>query len=286
MKRCYLLLLTVLFVGLAVPTTASATWLSNFTGNSRFASPTRSGFVNFAVYINDGVTGNWITDLGLAGVGVLASDSTTPGNSLGLERNVFFGQITRSDTGVLQSITTLDWPALDPWIRIGYVNNTVFFDNTDSTAVVGGNPATAAQSLGANATNGTTGKTTGVVAPSFVTNASALEPDGGTITNAFDLATFDFSVVGGAAIPAGGFSSIFFLTSHSQPLSDAQPQGGTFGTGSINGSLSFDVPVSNPEPGSLVLLSFAGIGGAGLAWRRRRKEKKQRDDGNGSVSIA
>jgi hypothetical protein len=242
--------------------------------------------MNFAVYVNDGVTGNWITDLGLTGVNLLASDPSVEGLSarpFGTERNVFFGQITRSDAATPSTITTLDWAvSSNPWMRIGSIDDTVFFDNTDSAAVIGGNPATAAQSLGANATNGTTGKTTGVVAPAFASNSSAIEPGTGTLSFAFGVATFNF----GTPIAAGGHSSIVFLTNHSEPLSDVATSVTLFKSGGINGGISFDVPVANPEPGSLVLLSFAGIGGAGLAWRRRRKDKKQRDDGNGSVSIA
>lgn len=266
MKR--LILLTSFFVATAFALHAEASFIPTMTGASAFSGAGRAGFVNFAVYAN-APGSNWITDLGLGGD--VAAISGAPGAD-GSERNVFFYQVTRTDTGAPALLTTLTIPfGFDQWVKAGVVTSKVF---TDVGGAVVGSLLGANNSLDAGGITGFTG------AASVNSSFALVDNFGGG---------GDFSWTPPGMI-GGGTSSVVFFTSQSNPLnptSTTQSNGAALlKPASITGGATALVPVANPEPGSLILLSLAGIGGAGLSWRKRRKAQGQpcADDHNTVVA--
>lgn len=262
-----------------VPTVSQAAFVSDFTGNSGFATNSKGigGWVNFAVYANPNGS-NWVTDL--FGAATLVTGSSTTG----FERNVFFYEVVRNGTATGQDLISVTIPqGRDLWTGIGAFTDRVF--SSGGAVVSGTNPT-----IGPSAAAGVTDVTGSLDGTPFATSAAAVEPNGTIVFPAFSIdgtsgdATFSFVFTD--VLDHNEYSSILFLTSNSNPLTPRFLAGGSAAASGAVGSPGFNVPVSNPEPGSLVLLSFAGISGVGLAWRRRRKEKKQRDGGNASVSIA
>src|SRR5262245_50949726 len=77
---------------------AQAGFINSYTGNSFFtngaAATEPKGWVSFAAYVNDGTTGNWITDLTLGGLTVSSFGTLT-----GTERAVLFYQVVTNPTG-------------------------------------------------------------------------------------------------------------------------------------------------------------------------------------------
>lgn len=241
--------------------------VSDAVGNSGFTAGFGvAGWVNFAVYDNQD-HGNWLTELGLTSgdlVGGFGSTTET-------ERNVFFFQVTRADPGgfpgpvALENITI---PAGEnPWIGGGALDDFVF-DEAGVGAVVG-ETGGANNTLGTDAAAGGTNLDGSLDATPFVANAAAVAP---TVLSSVGGGAIRFSFTG-ESFDADEHSTVFFLTSHSRPLVTVPFETAT--TVQLGGGgPSASVPVSNPEPGSLILLSFAGIGAAGVAWRRRRKQKQ------------
>ena len=258
-----------------------AGFVSALTGNSDF-SGSRGGYVNWAVYENvGGVTGNWITDLGLGavvtdipGLNIPPVFPPNPG-ATGGERNVFFYQITRSDTGDGDAITDFTAPFHDVWTSIGYLAGTVFSD-AGSPVLGSGALGTSLNTLGAAALGG---KTVGVAGPTFVGDGAAVDPATtlGTLDNGGGEAQFYFTAT---PLVGGDHSSVFFVTSTSNPLTTVTdiPTLKLFEDGSVTGALTMEVPVSNPEPGSLALLSVAMVVGTGGSWWRRRRRRRGEKD--------
>ncbi len=267
MKR---MLLLICVVALSVPSAAHAGFVGTMTGASAF-SGSRDGFVNFAVYTNDGGTGNWITDLGLGGVvtnipGIVVPPFI-PGNpaSTGLEKNVFFYQIARTDSADTDPITTMTAPlGDDAWTTMGFLSGTVF---TDAGGSVVGSDTSGNNSLDSGGITG------------FAASGAAVDPVTtlGTLDNGGGGGDFFFTA---PALVGGDHSSVTFFTSDSDPLLVASALfvndpllPAIFRPGSVTGGLAVTLPTSNPEPGSLILLGLGMMGGgAGVLWKRRKKK--------------
>jgi len=184
------------------------------TGASSFAG-SRAGFVNFAVYQNDGGTGNWITDLGVGGVVTnipgVGFPAANPAPN-GFERNVFFYQISRTDSGDPDAIVTLTAPfGHDPWKTMGFLSGTVF---TDAGGSVVGSDTGGNNSLDAAGVTG------------FAASGAAVDPVTtlGTLDNGGGAGDFWFTtpVIGG-----GDHSSVTFFTSDSLYLRLGSAFGGS-----------------------------------------------------------
>ncbi|VAX35700.1 hypothetical protein MNBD_PLANCTO02-1875 [hydrothermal vent metagenome] len=249
MKRVITLLAVAALIATTI-TETQADFVSGFTGNTQFSDGSTSGFVNFAVYQNDGLshlggTGNWVTDLGLGAVVSNLPGVGFPPAVTGLERNVFFYQVTA--TSLSAQVNGVTIPVLDPWVSAGFLSGEVFAD-ADGSVGLGNNLGT--DSTGPNAPS-VDGVSTG-----FATDALAVNPATGSPSNQ----TFGFD---GLGLTNGQTSSVFFLTSNSQPVTPL------FANANLSGGGTPLLPASNPEPGSLILLS---MGMAGVVYRRRKKK--------------
>lgn len=279
-KHVAFLSVVLLASGIAVP--ANAMFVDALVGNSAFLPGSFGGWVNFAVY--DNPTGaNWVTDLGApVAVGLPGSSFT------GFERNVFFYQIVRDGSGPAEDMTALTIPpGSDPWTGGGALAGAVFDDG--APVLAGGPNPTIGPPAAAPGLSNTTGSL----------DATPFLPDG--MTNA-PVAM---------SVPAGAFawipftfgedehSPVLFLTSDSQPLdvngvnpATGLPNGTNFTMATTAGFPTaagplVNVPVSNPEPGSMVLVAV-GLVGAGAVgrWQKRRKDKAKREGINDSTVSA
>jgi len=264
MKR--LTLVAALLAMTLFATSAHAAFITSLTGNSRLSGGSLGSLVNFAVYENTG--GDWRSTLGLAGV-----TTTLAGTIDGDATHIFMYQITRDtaalDANALLGTYTLPTALKDTttWRGGGTLTGTVF---SSGGAVVGASPG-ALNTLGVAAAVGA--PTTGVAAPTFVANGTAVTP-----TFAGSLGANPTFVFPGN-LATGAHSSVFFMTANLKPFApskaflmaaDADATGTASGLVPA-GSGTSGIPVANPEPGSLALLSIGMFGG--VLWRRRKKKQ-------------
>lgn len=279
MKRNKLLLTMGLAAGLGLAAQAQAGFMPAFEGYSVFGTPAAGGLacaqcdstVSFAVYQNNGQTGNWITDLGLTN-SVRDQwpivNNNPPPTTTGQESYVYYYQVVNTDPQQIPGVP--DSPVHDfnatfgpfgtanPFISGGYLDGWVFANA--SNAVVPDNPPNdgipdALQQvtplilgLGINPTGLTDSQTLN----NWCTSAA--------VPGAFDeCMLWSFNNI----IPAGGTSSVLFLTSNRAP--NTYRWGETDSPGGF-GSAG-DLP-SIPEPATLALM---GLGLAGLGWTKRRR---------------
>jgi len=269
------------FVALAlavVPTAANADWLSAYSGNTVFNTPTSApngdGLVNFAVYHNDdnfasfGVNG--------ATIASLLTDGTNYGNPADSDNAgyVYFYQIVNTDPNAGESfLDTLDVPILGPnSVRTaGSINGYVFTEGAANTNV----GPTANQYLGSELGNGPPGPgspmnpgttPTGVAEetgnlPLFQFDSNDPTWSSGGLPDGTGYLSFSFFQTS-----TGRFTSLVFITSDLAPVvREARLRDGVSNFG--------PVPVPSPEPATmgLIALGVSMFGGLGVVRRLRRK---------------
>lgn len=261
-------------IGLGGAGQAQAGFLAAFEGYSVFGVPAAGGAacpqcdstVSFAVYENNGNTGNWFSDLGVARVDQWHA-------STGAEKYVYMYEIVNTDPLVIPG--TADSPlenfnatwgpkgTANPFVSGGYLNGSVF-QNVSRQIVVDQVPNDGvpdALQLISPIVAGVGVNPNLLRASNEINNwcSSAAVP--GVLD---ECMLWDFAGVNN--IPAGGMSSILFLTSNYAPTEyrwgETESPGG-FGTAG-------DLP-SIPEPGTIALL---GLGLAGLGFTKRRRVVK------------
>lgn len=272
MKKALVRLMVVLFLS-AASSQVHASFIADLTGNSTFSgNATITSYVNFTVFANPKGS-DWRT-----GAGVPAGNITTLAGTIdGQARTICLYQITRdaaaADTNLGLGTFTIptDLLGATTWRGAGVLSGTsaVF---SSGGAVRGDGGTGSLNTIGATAAVGT--PTTGVAAPTFVADP------GGAVVPTF-LGTLSitptFSFAGGIGL--GGHSPVFVMTSDGDIVAEDgfQVVSGP-ATGAVSGlvpagSATAPIPVSNPEPCSLVLLGLGMIGGgAGVVWKRRRKK--------------
>jgi hypothetical protein len=270
-----------------LPNTANATFV--LSGWSGFAdniagsfSDSGDGTVSFAVYANDGTTGNWATDLGISptALGALGPvDTAAP--------YVYFYQVVNNSF-----VNSVETPLSQFWAPVqvaaavssaGQVTGTAFLDPATATAVSGANPnlgstKPADSSLAENDKVVVYGGFDGDVS----TSPAAFTGLGGAVSaSTAAILTFNFptgvphSAVRFAfenppGIPsATGSSTILFYTSTGGP---------NFSTGRLDdGDSTFqELPQAVPVPGALALVisGLPGVAGLGFVVRRRNRLAK------------
>ena len=245
---------------------AEAAFVAAQTGNSANSA----GFVSYAYYDNtDG--GNWATELGI-GAAV-----TGTGVDLGA-RHVFFYQVTRSAASPIPS-TTISIPTTDAsgnnvFESAGYLAGLGF---SDGSAVAGATPGplnALGPEDGTNSSGTIAGTNNGVAAPTFVAApAGSVEPTGGGFIVADDATPAHALVASFVGLGSGGQSVVFFGTSNAVGHSTSLAVLGTtaFSSGTTTPGGVLLLPHANPEPGSLILLSFGMMSSGFVAYRRRKK---------------
>lgn len=273
--------LTIASVVLLLPSLALGAFVdsgnNDAVGNSGFTSGSSlDGWVNFAVYTNNGPTGNWLTDLGLV-AGDLASPLGTFGVT-GAERNVFFYEITRSSTVPDIDLTSITFPrGEDIWTGLGALDNFVF--DEASVGEVVGSTTGANTALGTAAAPGGTSLDGALDGTPFVTPSSTAEQPLTVFLDGSGNAVFTFAAFSGAGTGFldGEHSTILIATSNSNPLITIPFEPVSTALSGATGGPIASVPVSNPEPGSLALLFVGATGGAAGAFYRRRKRQKGKE---------
>ena len=262
------LLFGVLVIACTIPVRSQAGFVNDFVGNSGFTTTGAiDGWVSFAVYDNTVNAGaSWLTKLGVSLASVTGTSAT------GFERNVFFYQIVRDTEGPSEDLYNLTIPqGAFPWNGIGVLSGVVFQDSSgDDVAASGaGTRTTIGDEAGAGSTDTDGTLDTTPETDAFVTNGSVVTPSkvefltDGSGSGRFSFLTDSFD--------DSEHSPVLFLTSHANPNIVTYATVATGGTTTPMPTVS--LPVSNPEPGSLVLLGLGMMGGgAGFVWRRRRKK--------------
>lgn len=249
---------------------------SNTTAGVQLTLPPGSAnaVVNFAVYENNGTTGNWVVDLGLTG---LANEGGTllgtgpAGVDTGADY-VYFYQIVNLGTSSVDQLQVGMAP-IDA-SSVGYV---AFTSLSDGAAITGANPYLGADpgslplEAGANGVPTSTGGLVGLASSSGTNNAygSASPGPGGTIApNPSTTGNVAFNFVP-FPIASGGYSTLLFITSY-------KPYG--YRTSTVNdGATTYnELPAPVPVPATLALLASGvpGLMGVGFMLRRRQSVTK------------
>ncbi len=251
---------------------ADAAFVASQTGNSANSA----GFVSYAYYDNtDG--GDWSVELGVgAAVTGTGVDLTA--------RHVFFYQVTRSTASPIPS-TTISIPTTNAtgnnaFNSAGYLAGLGFSDG----AIVEGATPGPLNALGTDDTTNSSGTIAGTnngfSGLSFVpAPAGSIEPSAPGFIVADDATAAHALVASFSGLGSGGQSVVFFGTSnalgHRSDLAVVGTVGFSSSTTTPGGTLL--LPHANPEPGSLILLSFGMMSSGFVAYRRRKKKNEPED---------
>jgi hypothetical protein len=247
---------------LVAPSAAEAAFLPAFTGHGEFFNPNdgADGVVNFAVLENtDGIL-NAADFGGNAAFFAALTTGQSYGNLAALtsSRYIYLYQVANSDQGNTAPETELriDRLLLGTSINLvtagGTASGFVFNDNTAGST----GPVNTANALGTGISpdagvNGVPGQS-GVVAPSFVVDASAVgavfEPSGVSVRPG-PITGFGFRF-NDPELASGNYSTILFIASNSTPayMPGNLSNGSDFSAG--------DTPLPTPEPGTMALLAL------------------------------
>jgi len=281
-----------------IPTKADAAWLVDYTGYTSVGQPTDKvdGIINFGVYQNNGVTGNWATDLGIASA-LLPSGAQTSANyvyfysvvnsyrpsanlpdetlvSLYIDtqqRDTSFGIVQGSGLGAgftdLQGLVGTTTTVTNTTSGAG-VNNRLLGGGLNENGPSTGDP----QPLDGVPTHVISEETPippiGILTGPLGTSSSTLLPQGGTAVSGYVNDPL-YNVQARQAtflLGTNQFSTLVFVTSDYAP---------TFGGGTLKGASGYsggDVPVPTPEPGTLALLAMA-VPLFGWGYKRRLRLK-------------
>ena len=283
---------TLAALGLALAAgPASASWVSGFSGYSVFgggAIPCAlcDSANDFAVWRNDGQTGNWATDLGLTpqivnGTNVDINPIGSPTWSGGVDTTsdfVFFYQVFNNDPLDVSNPPLQDFnisveykPPLphpdpvnvpNPFTSGGYITDDkdLYTTTAPQLTQTPDDPFTWSPTdttIDPNLPDSTPGVAPSQIDYELISSPSVLA---GAV---FPGINFTF---GTTEIPTDGKSAILFLTSDLGPgyvWAETQSSGGFGAAGDVPG-------VKLPEPGTLGLLGF-GLLGLGFAARRQKR---------------
>ena len=279
MRKALVSALVVLVMGVISASEARAAFINSFVGNSGVDSGgSFNGWVSFAVYENTGGS-NWLTDLGVDVAPVSGSTLT------GSEPLVYFYEIVRDSTAadvIVFNVPTgkAAWTGIGALEESGASTDGVVFN--DAT---GGGPAVAVTATGANnqiGPNPGAGGTdlTGILDTTpFVGNSAAVIPDSVSVAGFAGNFVFDYTAVPFNSFGPSEHSTVIALATVDVSAEiSTLPDGGLSGIGT---SSDVAVPVANPEPTSLALLSLVLVGGASGSWWRRRRSKGEAEQSNG-----
>ncbi len=239
-----------------LPAPAKAGFLTSFTGYTQMSdAPTATEVVNFAVYQNLG--GNWATQLGV---------TASPGADL-TAQYVYMYEVVNNG-GATSRIGFFNVNSYDgAYTSSGFLSGTVFSDGSAvgpaANRYLGPNPGSMPPDDPVN----NRPSVSGVSAPTFVANGSAVNPSASNTGGASnsDFATFGFLSGVTQTLTSGLFSSVLFLTSDIPP---------TYSEGQVlnfSNSQSSDggIPTAAPEPATLAMWGLGTLGFAFVARRRK-----------------
>ncbi len=263
---------------LLVAAPLNAGFLTSNTGNSQLSdSASSDGIVNFAVYQNTGGSGDWVTDLGLAGIALFLDGLDTSAQYV-----LFYQLVNTNPVGTADpSLTTLRVSTGgSAYTALGYLNNRVFTDSDGEKVGAIGNRFLGTEGPKPDDVVDGTPSESGVAlaALPFAFQGSARNPltgerDAGLGPDSFASWLWPAGSLAGPVTP-NGFSTVVFVTTNNAILSGGKSEiqdGAVPSDG--DAPMQSAVQAELPEPASLIVWGLGvGLAGFVVVAQRRRKQ--------------